>query len=501
MGFGSVRPAGAARWRLSERRTSNAKIRQAMTFAAFNVSAAAFLAVVASQASGRLELVLVSLGTACLGFAAFMYAWRWAPGLAAPRFVAMIGAMQPAWMAAYVAFGGTTFAVGSEFGVDLAIHPYRSSLPFVLPGIAAALYSRLSHRGAPGRLERRIGDAPVATLEIRNLAYVSGALMLVFWWASREEATGIWYFLRIVHYSLAFTPILIGRFARGLPERVWWGCVAVNGVISLAQGARLPALFPIVLWTVGRLWRDWAKLKLFRILPFVAVGFGLLAISGLVGIAREEIGRRTFEELGGGDVKRMGTAAIAAGRGEAGSEGPVAEALKRNITWANPAAFILSPEAVPFRGVEGLSDEFMQLLRVSYMQGESRKMVLERGLGTAPAQAYGFMVTERTSVEFPALADGWSRAGWWGAFLVCFAWVWWASLFERLARRLAPARPFLGLMLFAFSLKATMDPGAVPLLSAVRGAMLYGLVTWAIATVLSLGTGRPIRRERSPVVS
>lgn len=385
----------------------------------------------------------------------------------------------------------------------MADEPLRATLPLTIPSLVAAIAGAVASRVAWLRTAPSLEpiDGLDRPLVWQRLAVLSGVLMVVFWFAGGAERGGVWYLFRIAHYSLAMAPILIGRFVVGSTGTFWWCCALLNVVVSLSAGGRLPAFLPIVLWAIGRIWRRGGLVSTGQLARYTTVGVFLLLLSGAVGITRDTVGRFGVDHLNFEAVAAISDGIVTALFAESGSEEFTRAGIGRMITEANQAVFLLTPHVVPYKSFDGFMGEFVRTARVSHLTGGTRGDFLEEGLGTAPANEFGFMVNESTSVEFPMLADGWSRAGVSGAILMVSLCIVWGVLGEGLGRRVFQKRPVVGLAIVMIVAKFAMDLGGVSLPAALKTTLYYGTVFVVTIAILSRGTPLATASQRESRVA
>src|SRR5262249_25653020 len=95
----------------------------------------------------------------------------------------------------------------------------------------------------------------------------------------------------------------------------------------------------------------------------------------------------------------------------ADSEAVKEHGVSRLLAWTNVVVPLMTPNTVPYRGMDRFVDEAIQTFQVSSVSGSTPDDLYDAGLWNAPARQYGFTVNSFTSVEFTLAADGWSRGG------------------------------------------------------------------------------------------
>ncbi len=483
---------------MNDRRTPRASGERPwdLAYALVAIGAAAIGIVLCRPAwPGRVQLALAALGSLSLAASCFTCAWRSAPRLATLNVLIAASGAQALWILLIAISGGATTLVGSSFGVDLATAPLRTTVPLCIPCAVGVLFCLLLPRSVARGGAPLPADADAVSRPLNLLALLGGALMILFWIGGSAEKQGIWYWLRLAHYSLSMVPLLVGRFVTGPAAVFWWCCATANVVVSLSAGARLPALMPVVLWGAGRLWRRGA-IDRREMLRFAGAATALVLVSGAIGVARDVAGRSEVRELTGEGLRTIWAEVATALSRSLTSEEFVRAGIGRMLTEPNQAVFVLTPSVVPYRGFGGFADELVRTARLFHLTNRTRSDFLGEGLGASQATAYGFIVNEFTSVEFPMLADGWSRAGVPAAVVMSTLCVLWLVILERLARGWSHRNPTVALVLFIVAVKFALDVGGVSFQAALRTSIYYGAVLVAIAAILSRRTvrnDRPVR--------
>ena len=99
---------------------------------------------------------------------------------------------------------------------------------------------------------------------------------------------------------------------------------------------------------------------------------------------------------------------------------------------ANVVTPFLTPSFVPYRRWESFNDEISSIVSLKGDSGrdKNRHERGDLGYGTGVATQYGFQVNEFTSVEWPIIADSFSRFGYVGIFIYSFAFALFLSYIE-----------------------------------------------------------------------
>jgi hypothetical protein len=423
-------------------------------------------------------------------------AGRFAPSLVVPRLAIVSYGAQSFWLGTLAFLGLPTTALGMGLPVDTADHPVLTVAPLLLVPLAATLTAAMlrvpARRSRPGVLEEPGATVPPGLNAVLAFA---GVVMVAFWPATLSDAGRVGYVIRVLNYGLLYTSFLVGLYGRGLPLVFWSACLAVSSAISLTTGARFFAFVPLILFLAGRIVKTPPRRRARALALSGALMVGAIAVSGLVGLGRDRVGRSGFEDVTVNRGVEMAKGWLDV-LGEAANVELLAEGVGRMVTWANPAVSILTPEVIPYRGLDTLWPELKASMSVSELSGTTREDALDLGLYQGPANLYGFYVNAATSVEFPLLADGWSRGGPWAALAFGLVAVSVGGAAEIFALRIRPRRPTAALTLFIIAAKLSMDIAALPLLASVRSLVLNGalmLVLSAVATRFA-PSARPVRR-------
>jgi len=180
------------------------------------------------------------------------------------------------------------------------------------------------------------------------------------------------------------------------------------------------------------------------------------------------------------------------------------QGLGRLLAWTNVVVPLMTPDSVPYRGLDGFVDEARQTFQVASISGLTPDDLYDAGLINTPAKLYGFTVNSNTSVEFTVAADAWSRGGALVAILFSFIAALGLTLGELCTHRLHRFTPGVASVLALPVAKAAFfDANAVPLLFMMRGMVVYtlGMLVLVIIVEFACRTARKVRRLRPSAVS
>jgi len=383
------------------------------------LSSAFGLAIASAIGSGQAAVALSAAGVLAMLCVLWTLLGRAAPGFVFPRLLVLLYASQAFWVLVIASVGGSSLIRETEIYVDIAQTPLRALVPLALIPIgttAAALVLRVRQPGAS------VLSASFSKEREGSLYLVVCAFVFPLYWllgAADRDATGVLvYAARYLYSLLFFVPFFAGRAAvkSRLIGALWLGCILFSVIMGALSGWRGP-FAALVLFVVGRLTVGSGPVGR-RAVVVGALIVPLLMFAGIIGIARDRLGRGGLAVVTwsrAADIAEIGYDAILRGGSERGTESPYVRGLERMVAWSNIAVPLLSPNPIPYRGLSGLSSEIGAMIRISALEGDyslkGRDELVAAGFFTAPANQYGFVVNDETSVEFGLLPDAWSRGG------------------------------------------------------------------------------------------
>ncbi len=378
-----------------------------------------------ASGSGRIAMMLLSLGSLGVCSLIFLAMVRLAPEFLLARLITASYALQCFWLIFVAAFN---IGVTDETALvpDLYQYPYRAVLPNLLvplAALAAVGVWRMLPLHKPGRrdLWQLTKTAPAGL----NFYLILAAVVMLAYWPASQEDVGVWgYAVRILQRSFGFMPLLMGRYFRQFPwtNRFWLVVLAINAVIGMTIGGRSVALLPVGLYFIGRILGHEQRERRRPLAYGALLALPIFALSGAIGVVRGELGRGDFGIF---SAERMVDTANAvwdhlSAESDTSDQATLLNGPGRMVVWPNLSAAILTPENIPYRGFGSLLDEAAITFKVSAISGLSRQDMYDADLSSYPATLYGYMVDTETSVEWGLLADGWSRGGPWGTLLFGF---------------------------------------------------------------------------------
>lgn len=425
--------------------------------------------------TGPTALVVSMCGVAALGAACLSLAKRLAPALLTARISLGVLLLQVATIAVVIGFADPFRMTGAQ---SVACDDPRSvALLFVtcLLSISAAL-PLLGLLAIPER-QSMLARLTVTDPRRYRAHVLLGLAGIAAMWIGSLPGISKWvgYSLRVFSTSLVFIPLIAGMVLpkKGWWPRIWLAALVLNLALGFLAGGRLPALRPIILFSIGRAVRSTGAERKKLLVGLSLLGLPILAAAAIIGEVRGAVGRGGLEvitENRVGDVIQESKSVLE--RADA-NDVIQTQGLSRLVAWANPAVAAMTPRMVPYRGFDSLVSDIIDSLDIAALSGKSSSDILDRGLGNAPATLYGFTVNASTSVEFGIPADGWSRGGVWGAAFFCFIQTLALGTLELLSLR--ATRRDIGIFLFSIVAQLSFDMCSIPLPTLFRNAILYGL--------------------------
>ena len=450
---------------------------------------------------GPIGLLCGCLSWVLLIWVGFRICGRLLPQSLVPRGLLCAQAIQPLALLGIILSGAQTQVVQTQvLGVNLAEHSGILCGSQMLGVFGVVLAGGLLWPFA-GSATRRRGAAPLlraipnGSEKLLVAGVVLGSLRQL---ASLVLAGGYRYLFLVLAAPLELVALAAGRLSdeyRGWRRAALMVLVA-GTVLGFLLGTR-QAVVGLALYGIGRISTLKGR-RLWRTL----VGSGICAVPifylvGLVGTVRNVTGRDNIGMLSPGNISRFIDQAKDFSRSESDTAG---DAIKTNsfgriFAWATPVVIIMTPDPIPFLGLESLLGESLKYARISGADAEAGLWQLEENIGIARARDYGFLVNEANSIEFNLIADGWARRGSIGVVLVnvvaCLAltMIEWTLSASRFLSR--PSK----LLLTCILLSVAIGTRAYPLLPVLRNSLLQP-AAWAGVLLIAEQT----RRKQSSCV-
>jgi len=407
------------------------------------------------------------------------------------RLLILSYALQLVALACIAAFGLPFSPPYHPFQIDISESPIRSVAAILTAPvgtlIAGLLWSFISHLAARPEAASRTEDVAGR----RRIYLIIAAVAHLLYWPAGLESSGIFgYVGRILATGLVCAPFLAGydsatdRRLRAL----WLFTIVINACIGIVAGIRAKAFIAGVLFAAGYI-SSLPKRKRLAVGVCAILGaVPVIQLSGALGVVRDQLGRGGLEIVESGRVSEVFSQLSKEMFGKGDDTQAVREhGVSRLLAWTNVVVPILTPETVPYRGMDRFLDEAVETFKVSSVSGSTPDDLYDAGLWTAPARQYGFTVNSYTSVEFTVAADGWSRGGALIALLFSFVTALVLTLTEVAASRLHRFGEAAGSVLALPLAKAAFfDTNVIPLLPMLRGLALYTFVVAVVVVAVEI---------------
>ena len=455
----------------------------------------------ASDGHGR--VMVVALDATVLCGLAYLAVVRMAPKFYAPRLLILSCGLQLFALAATAMMGLPLSPPYHPFDANVVDAPLRcvAALLIVPAGtLVVALLWRLVSSLSPDRREIAVSDEKIR--KQRRVYLVIAAVLHVLYWPATLEASGlIGYVGRILAAALIVAPFLAGRDARGDRglARVWTLTILVNIAIGVAAGTRSKAFVPAVLFVAGFISGMPVRKRAIAGACALLAVLPLMQLAGAVAVVRKELGRDMLDLMNQDRFtevfRRLSEVMTTAG--DRNAEETRVEGVSRLLAWTNVVVPLMTPETIPYRGLEGFADEAMSTFRVARLSGLTVDDLNDAGLYNTPARDYGFTVNANTAVEFTLAADGWSRGG--PGLVLLFSII---AAFAMMATEYGVARANrLGvgvttILALPIAKAAFFDANYIPMLPIVRGLIVYTLAVAVVVVLVELARRLALRDNR-----
>jgi len=427
------------------------------------------------------------VATATLAFSLFSYVLLQSTALPlyTLNIVVISQIVQTACLFSFAVLGVPPIVASNESVQDISQVSAEAIFPYLIPCGAALVVSLLARllRANPKWYERDFWrQDPIGSQYI----CIAGVVLLFALPLTAILPATIAYFFRIADYSTMFLAYYAGRIAVRTPKvRILWiVMLGINGAIFSLTGGRFVAFFPPLLFLLGYLSSAPVHQKrVIRLMLFVMFPAGLFVI-GILGVVRREVGRDDWSLVSSEQASRIisTSTAIIAEHPQEAKDDIFLNSIGRIIAWTNPVVCSSTPTIIPYRGYSGLGNEIRAYTHLYFFGNDFGKFE-SADLGTYPARAYGFSVSDETSVEFGILADGWSRGGLTGALLFSLIFCALAAGLELIVLRLGYFTAAGRMLLLVVCMSNAYQYNIFPLVHVVRFFIL-SLAFWIVLLIV-----------------
>jgi hypothetical protein len=315
---------------------------------------------------------------------------------------------------------------------------------------------------------------------------------LSIWFAVLDIDNPVFYFLRILRTALSLGALAAGlcAFRFKWATLAWIISISLGLLGSLLTGGRGYGFIPTALFLLGMLLGARSKRVQFRlILLMVPAAFFLLVLSGYIGSLRDVTGRKDISMVLEDGSILEGEDDLFSNAGMIEEDSFIFRGLRRIMSWPPAVVSAMTPDPIPCRGFRDMPIEFQDAFSLRIFQlaaAGGRRGELESYWGKIFLLPYGFAVSESSSVEFGILSDGYTRGGWWAAFVYgIIATIILFALEGGLRRLLLPSKSAV----FAMLLCVLCGYAAItfqlnPLVAVIRTIVLNTVFVLAVCLVL-----------------
>jgi hypothetical protein len=335
------------------------------------------------------------------------------------------------------------------------------------------------------RIPEKLDRPDQLAMQRRVYLVIAAVVQFLVWPAALENAGLAGYLIRIVGAALTVAPFLAGRDSRGDKGLacLWFVAILANLGLGLAAGSRAKALIVMVLFAAGYVSAIPRGRRLavgtcaaLAILP-------LLQFAGAAGVVRDRLGRGGLELVSSEHIREVFDELRLEMFGNQNAQEINLQGVGRMLAWTNVVVPLMTPAAIPYRGLDGFLGEATQTFRIASLSGLTSDDLLDAGLNSEPARLYGFTIDAFTAVEFTLVADAWSRGGASVALLFSVIAALVMTAAELCVRRLHRyGKPIATILALPVAKAAFFDANIFPLLTTLR-VMLLNLLVIAVVVV------------------
>lgn len=310
------------------------------------------------------------------------------------------------------------------------------------------------------------------------------------------------YFSRVLFYALSWYFLIVGIFRSKLGKANYITSIILlflHALIVFASGGRYSAIWLLILFFIGYyLSSSVIQRRFLRLQTIWAIPLAVFVV-GSLGLIRQEIGRGGLKIV----VEENRFELIASSMSDAFnkflSDSDYRAAIYEEMSsrskggGALSRVVLYSPKKIAYRGWENLHVEVSSIFTIAALQGggfdlstlsSARSKQVEKGLSTAAANRYGFHVNEGHSVEWPILADGYSRFGMLGATIYVIIYILWFSLLFKFVSKVVKSPVVLLIFILTYTSIAYSSFASEPLYESVRTSILYSIPVTVISIAI-----------------
>lgn len=270
------------------------------------------------------------------------------------------------------------------------------------------------------------GIAASAGSSLELSLIVAGVIKLLYWVAVSDFSNPFFYIIRRLDSALTLVPFLVGLTSQRcrISTIFWMVVMAIGLIVAVLTGSRGKAFIPIGFFLVGYVlslvdWRARIDFAIFYLTPAILF---LLFAAVYIEVARDIGGRTHLSDVltDGTLLKRIENINLS---DEVDSKGGILYRASRRLTaWPPYVVPTMSPEPIPFRGFDDLSEELSATTSFRFGTAITSGQYYLANLHLKP---YGFAVhvnaegVKTSNVGMPMFVDGFTRAGWLGGVLYC----------------------------------------------------------------------------------
>jgi hypothetical protein len=363
-----------------------------------------------------------------------------------------------------------------------------------LPAISLFFLSFISINGNLFNLLEKIDYLDKQKEELSRFTKIFNLVVIVY---LLSELAGdlpvISYFVRTIFFSLSWYFFFIGLFKEKLGSlnfKISITLLLIHTLVIFLSGGRYSAIWLNLLFLLGyyisstKRTRFIIRLNLLWIIPIA------IFIVGVVGIIRQDVGRGTLAIISQGDhfsqMKNNFFNSIGRYFSDSGFRSDIYDEMASRSKGGGALQTVLlyTPNKIDYRSWDNISVEISAITKIGALQAggfdlesltKARESQIENDLSTAAANRYGFYVTGGNSVEWPLVADGYSRFGLLGVLIYNIIFIIWFSFLFRVMQKIFNSNLSLVILLLTYTSLAFDGYNSKPLYDTIRGSLLYSI--------------------------